>query len=204
MNPRRSLPLLLLTGFAGALAGILAAHMLSQKSVALQGGTWLPQPRALAPFRLTDLQGRSFDNQSLRGHASLLFFGYSSCPDVCPTTLATIQTVLRHSPIAGLQVLFVTIDPERDSPATLGPYLRAFDGTAIGLYGSAGALAALEKSLGARAERRDGPAGASRFDHTATLYLLDGSGRMAAVFTPPITAGVLSADLHALAQASIL
>ena len=178
--------------------------MLSQKSVALQGGTWLPQPRALAPFRLTDLQGRSFDNQSLRGHASLLFFGYSSCPDVCPTTLATIQTVLRHSPIAGLQVLFVTIDPERDSPATLGPYLRAFDGTAIGLYGSAGALAALEKSLGARAERRDGPAGASRFDHTATLYLLDGSGRMAAVFTPPITAGVLSADLHALAQASIL
>ncbi len=96
MNPRRSLPLLLLTGFAGALAGILAAHMLSQKSVVLQGGTWLPQPRALAPFRLTDLQGRSFDNQSLRGHASLLFFGYSSCPDVCPTTLATIQSVLRH------------------------------------------------------------------------------------------------------------
>ncbi len=178
--------------------------MLSQKRVALQGGTWLPQPRELAPFRLTDLRGGPFDNRSLLGHASLVFFGYSSCPDVCPATLATIQAVLRHAPIAGLQVLFVTIDPERDSPAALSTYLRAFDATLIGLYGSAGALASLEKSLGARADRHDGPAGASRFDHTATLYLLDGRGRMAAVFTPPITAAVLSADLHALAQASIL
>src|SRR5260221_8243210 len=116
MNLRRSLPLLCLTGLAGALAGILAAHMLSQKRVALQGGTWLPQPRELAPFRLTDLRGGPFDNRSLLGHASLVFFGYSSCPDVCPATLATIQAVLRHAPIAGLQVLFVTIDPERDSP----------------------------------------------------------------------------------------
>lgn len=178
--------------------------MLSQKSVALQGGTWLPQPRELAPFRLTELRGESFDNRSLLGHVSLVFFGYSSCPDVCPTTLATIQTVLRRSPIAGLQLLFVTIDPERDTPATLHQYLRAFDGSAIGLYGDAGALAPLEKSLGALAERRDGAAGASGFDHTATLYLLDRRGRLAAVFTPPITATVLSADLHTLAQASIL
>jgi protein SCO1/2 len=204
MNPRRSLPLLLLTGLAGALAGVLVAYMLSQKSVALQGGTWLPQPRTLAHFQLTDLQGASFDNQALLGHASLVFFGYSNCPDVCPTTLATIQTVLHHSPIAGLQVLFVTIDPERDTPAALSLYLRAFDGTAVGLYGDAAALAPLEISLGALAERRDAPAGARRFDHTATLYLLDGRGRMAAVFTPPITARALSADLRTLAQASIL
>jgi protein SCO1/2 len=204
MNLRRSLPPLLLTGLAGALAGVLVAHMLSQKRVALQGGTWLPQPRVLARFQLTDLQGGSFDNQALLGHASLVFFGYSSCPDVCPTTLATVQTVLRHSPIAGLQVLFVTLDPERDTPATLGEYLRAFGSTAVGLYGSAAALAPLEASLGAFAERRDAPGGGYRFDHTATLYFIDGRGRMAAVFTPPITATALSADLHTLAQASVL
>jgi protein SCO1/2 len=204
MNLRRPLPVLLLTGLAGALAGVLVAHMLAQKSVALQGGTWLAQPRALARFQLTDLQGRSFDNHSLLGHASLVFFGYSNCPDVCPTTLATIQTVLRQAPIAGLQVLFVTINPERDTPAALSRYLRAFDPTVVGLYGSAAALAPLEQSLGALAERRDTTAGGYRFDHTATLYLLDERGRMAAVFTPPISATALGADLHTLAQASIL
>ena len=204
MNLRRSLPLLLTTGLAGALAGVLVAHMLSQKSVALQGGTWLPQPRALERFQLTDLQGRSFDNQALLGHPTLLFFGYSNCPDVCPTTLATIQALLRQSPIAGLQVLFVTIDPARDTPAALGQYLRAFDSTVIGLYGSDAARAPLERSLGALAERRDAPAGTYRVDHTATLYLLDARGRMAAVFTPPLTARALSADLRYLAQASIL
>lgn len=204
MNLRRPLPLLLLTGLAGALAGLLVARMLSQKSIVLQGGTWLPQPRAIAPFSLTDLQGQSFGNRSLLGHPSLLFFGYSSCPDICPATLATIQTVLRGAPRPGLQVLFVTIDPERDTPATLEPYLRALGGNVVGLYGSAAALAPLEQSLGALIERRDGPAGGYLIDHTATLYLLDARGRMAAVFTPPLSAAALGADLSTLAQASIL
>jgi protein SCO1 len=204
MNLRRPLPLLLLTGLAGALAGLLVARMLSQKSLVLQGGTWLPEPRAVAPFSLTDLQGRSFSNQRLLGHPSLLFFGYSSCPDICPTTLATIQSVLRGSPRPALQVLFVTIDPERDTPATLEAYLHAFGGNVVGLYGSEAALAPLEQSLGALAERRGGTPAGYRIDHTATLYLIDAKGRMAAVFTPPLTAAALRADLATLAQASIL
>jgi protein SCO1/2 len=204
MNLRRPLPLLLLTGLAGAFAGLLVARMLSQKSVVLQGGTWLPEPRAVAPFSLTDLQGRSFSNPALLGHPSLLFFGYSSCPDICPTTLATIQTVLRSSPRPALQVLFVTIDPERDTPATLEAYLHAFGGHVVGLYGSEAALAPLERSLGALPGRRGGTAAGYRIDHTATLYLIDAKGRMAAVFTPPLTAAALGADLATLAQASIL
>jgi protein SCO1/2 len=204
MTVRRSLPLLLLTGIAGALAGILVARMLSQKSIALQSGTWLPQPRAVAQFTLTDLQGKSFDNQALLGQPSLVFFGFSNCPDVCPTTLAAIQAVQRQAPIARLRVLFVTTDPERDTPAVLDQYLRAFGADVIGLYGSAAALAPLEKSLGALAERRDAPGGGYTIEHTGTLYLLDRRGRMAAVFTPPITATALGADLRTLAQASIL
>ncbi len=196
--------MLLLTGLAGALAGLLVARMLSQKSLVLQGGTWLPEPRAVAPFSLTDLQGRSFSNQTLLGHPSLLFFGYSSCPDICPTTLATIQGVLRGSPRPALQVLFVTIDPERDTPATLEAYLHAFGGNVVGLYGSEAALAPLEQSLGALVERRGGTPAGYRIDHTATLYLIDARGRMAAVFTPPLTAAALRADLATLAQASIL
>ena len=196
--------MLLLTGLAGALAGLLVARMLSQKSFVLQGGTWLPQARAVAPFSLTDLQGRSFSNPALLGHPSLLFFGYSSCPDICPTTLATIQAVLRDSPRPALQVLFVTIDPQRDTPATLGPYLHAFGGHVVGLYGSEAARAPLERSLGALAERRGGSAGGQLIDHTATLYLIDAQGRLAAVFTPPLSAAALGADLSTLAQASIL
>jgi len=76
-----------------------------------------------------------------------------------------------------------TIDPERDTPAALEPYLRAFGGGLVGLYGSVAARAPLERSLGALAERREGPAGSYRFEHSATLYLLDAQGRMAAVFT---------------------
>lgn len=204
MNLRRPLPLLLLTGLAGALAGLLVARMLSQKSLVLQAGTWLPEPRALASFSLTDLQGRPFSNQALLGHPSLLFFGYSSCPDICPTTLATIQAVLRASPRPALQVLFVTIDPERDTPATLEPYLHAFGSNVVGLYGSEAARAPLERSLGAFAERGGGTAGGERIDHTATLYLIDARGRMAAVFTPPLSAAALGADLSTLAQASVL
>jgi protein SCO1/2 len=204
MNLRRPLYLLLLTGIAGALAGLLLARMLSQKSIVLQGGTWLPEPRTIASFQLTDLKGQPFGNRALLGHPSLLFFGYSNCPDVCPTTLATIEAALRRSPVTGLQVLFVTVDPERDTPAALASYLRAFGGHVVGLYGDRSARAPLEKSLGALAERRDGPAGGYRFEHTATLYLLDGRGRMAAVFTPPIAAAALGADLATLAKASIL
>ena len=74
----------------------------------------------------------------------------------------------------------------------------------VGLYGSTAALMPLERSLGALAERREGPAGSYRFEHSATLYLLDTKGRMAAVFTAPISAAALGADLSTLAQASIL
>ena len=204
MNLRRSLPLLLITGLTGALAGALVAHMLSQKSIALQAGTWLPQPRALERFQLTDLQGRLFDNQALLGHPTLVFFGYSSCPDVCPATLAAIAATQRQAPIADLRVLFVSIDPEHDTPAVLGPYLRAFGGGITGLYGSATALRPLEQDLGALASRRESPGGGYVLEHTGTLYLLDHRGRMAAVFSPPVNAAVLGADLRTLARASAL
>ena len=162
-----------------------------------------PWPKERYPTS-AELEGHGFGNLALLGHPSLLFFGYSNCPDVCPTTLATIQAALRGSRVTGLRVVFVTVDPERDTPAALESYLRAFGGQVVGLYGDHAALAPLARSLGALAERRDGPAGGGRIEHTATLYLLDGKGRMAAVFTPPIAAAALGADLATLAKASIL
>jgi len=201
MNIRRSLPWIVLTGLVSLAAGVLLARMLAQKPVALQSGTWLPQSRPLAPFRLTDLQGRPFANSALLGHPSLVFFGFTYCPDVCPTTLATLREVLAQQPLAGLRVIFITVDPERDTPTTLRHYLGAFSPDFTGLYGAGRELAPLMTSLGAIAVRQPLPDGGYTIDHSATLYLIDRHGRMAAVFSPPFAAAALSADLKRVAQA---
>jgi protein SCO1 len=204
MNWPRPLPLLLLIGMAGALAGILAARMLAQNSVRLQAGTLLPAPRALAPLRLSDLDGAAFTNASLQGHPSLVYFGYASCPDVCPAALTALAAVRRRAPLAGLQLLFITVDPEHDTPDLLKGYLAAFGGGFIGLRAGEHALAPLLQDLAASADRRELPGGTRAINHTATLYLLDRHGRLAAVFTPPFNPALLDADLRALARASAI
>ena len=204
MKLRRLLPLLLLTGLTGAIAGLFIAHMLTQRTITLQGGTALPEPRALQPFLLRDTAGRAFANPALRGHPTLLYFGFTSCPDVCPATLAMLRDLWRQALPAGLQVLFVTIDPEHDTPAVLTQYLAAFSNEFIGLRAAPGALAPLLRNLNAYAGRKQLPGGQHAFDHSATLYLLDTQGRLAAVFTPPFTAAAIGADLRTLAREAAL
>jgi protein SCO1 len=204
MQFTRALPWIVTTAALGALAGGITARMLAQKPVTLQSGTWLPQPRALPPFQLTDFDGRPFGNGALQGHASLLFFGYTYCPDVCPATLAILRDVQRQAPIAGLKFLFITVDPERDTPVVLKQYLGTFSAEFVGLYASGAGLGPLMRSLAAGTERQGLPAGNYQLNHSATLYLLDRRGRLAAVYSPPFTASTLGTDLRSLAQASLL
>jgi len=191
-------------GVAAAIAGALLARLLTQAPVPLAGGTWLPESRALAAFQLNDTTGASFDNRSLKGEPHLLFFGFTYCPDVCPTTLATLAEVHADKALAGLKVLFVTVDPERDSAANLRQYLNAFSHDFIGLRGTANELAPLLRSLGAIAVRQELPDGNYTMDHTAAIYLLDRDGRYAAAFTPPFTPARLKADLGRIAAAGRL
>jgi len=191
-------------GTAAVLVGVLLARMLGATSVPLESGTWLPQPRTLPQFHLQDLSGADFGLEQLRGHPTLLFFGFTNCPDVCPTTLATLAQVQRAPPLPGSQVLFITIDPERDSAASLQVYLGAFNNRFVGARGDAAALAPLLKSLGAIAVREKLPDGSYTMDHSATLYLLDTRGRLVAVFSPPFSAARLAADLHRVAAAARL
>lgn len=200
----RSLPWLAATALLGAATGAYTARMLAQKPVVLQSGTWLSPPRALPEFQLTDDDGRRFDNAALQGHPSLLFFGYSSCPDICPATLAMLRQVQRQAPLAGLRYLFITVDPERDTPAVLRRYLSNFSPDFTGLSGSHDTLGAMMRSLAAASERLSLPGGNYQLSHSATLYLLDRRGRLAAVYSPPLTAAALSADLRTLSQASVL
>ncbi|HEY4973706.1 MAG TPA: SCO family protein [Steroidobacteraceae bacterium] len=200
----RTLVLLASIGAAAVLVGALLARMLGATSVPLESGTWLPQPRPLPEFHLQDLSGAEFDLTRLRGHPTLLFFGFTNCPDVCPTTLATLTQVQRTAPLPGTQVVFITIDPERDSAASLQVYLGAFSNSFVGARGNAAALAPLLKNLGAIAVRQNLPDGSYTMDHSATLYLLDSDGRLVAVFSPPFSAPKLAADLHRVAAATHL
>jgi protein SCO1/2 len=204
MKLSRALPWIVAIALLGALAGGIAARMLTQKPLNLQSGTWLPQPRALAQFQLTDLHGQPYGNAALNGHPTLLFFGYSNCPDVCPATLAMLHEVARQAPLAGLEIVFVSLDPERDTPATLRQYLAGFSSDFIGLTADQKALQPLLSSLSADATRQSLPGGGYRLSHTATLYLLDTHGHLVSVYSPPLATATLTADLRAIAQSAVL
>ncbi len=184
-----------LVGAAAVALGMMLAQLLAPASVSLAAGTWLPRPAAVSDFQLTDLSGHDFTLQSLRGHPALLFFGFTNCPDVCPLTLATLSQ-LPPAVLPGLRVLFVTIDPARDSLSVLHAYLAAFNPAFLGARGSQAQLDPLLKSLHVSAQRENLPDGGYTMQHSATLYLLDTQGRLAAVFTPPFSVGALSTDLR--------
>ncbi len=203
MNRRLILALSLL-GVAATLTGVIVARMIDGNAIALKDGTWLPTHRPVADFHLQDLAGHDFAVPQLQGHPTLLFFGFTSCPDVCPTTLATLAQTERAGALPGAQVLFVSIDPQRDTAAALAAYLKAFSGDFTGIRGDDAALAPLLKSLGAIAVKQPLPDGSYTMDHSATLYLLDTHGRLAAVFSPPFNVSGLEEDLRRIASSGAL
>lgn len=168
----------------------------------LQAGTWLPETRAFDTPALTTSLGQPFTAAGFAGHASVIFFGFTNCPDVCPTTLAVLAQAKQASKAANLAIYLVTVDPERDSPEVLRNYLAGFDPEFIGLTGEPLALKSFTHSLGAAVAKVDLPGGHYSMDHSATLFLLDDAGRLRAVFTPPYEAAKLAADLDAAIAAA--
>ena len=134
------------------------------------------------------------------GQYRTVYFGYAYCPDVCPTTLALLAQLARGPQPLELTPVFVTVDPARDDQETLRRYVEAFGGGLVGLRGEAAALEPLTASLGAAWEVAPLAGGGVRVDHTATLYYLDATGRLAAVFTPPFSLPKLREDLALLGR----
>jgi protein SCO1/2 len=201
---RRKFLTILSIGLGAVLAGALLARLVSSSPVVLESGTWLPEPRELGAFQLSDQAGHTWNNASLQGHPSLVFFGYTYCPDICPTTLAMLAEVLRRTPLEGARVLFVSVDPERDSAATLKDYVSAFNPDFIGLRGDEASLEPFMRSLGAIAMRQPLADGNYTMDHSATLFLLDKRGQLAAVFSPPLSAERLTADFTRIVRSGQL
>jgi protein SCO1/2 len=188
----------------GALAGAYVARTLMRPAVpSLEAGTALPQPRVLAPFDLVDTQGVAAKPETLRGNPSLVFFGFTHCPDVCPTTLALLtsvqkQAALQDEKLAGLKVVLISVDPERDTPEQLGKYIGSFGGDLIGLTGNPPEIVKATRSFGVAAARVELAGGNYTMDHSAAVFVLDSQARIVAVFTPPLSAAALTRDVKRL------
>ena len=165
----------------------------------LASGTWFPVAREVGEFTLTDAAGQAFTRQRLAGAPTLVFFGFTHCPDVCPTTLAKLAQVRAQAQLPQLRVLFVSVDPARDTPAVIGQYVHAFDPQFEGVTGTPAAIATLAARFGVAVQRVELPGGDYTMDHSAVVFLLDAAGHIAAVFTPPFDTAAMSADLRAAA-----
>lgn len=130
-------------------------------------------------FRLTDHNGKARTLADFRGKAVVLFFGYTHCPDVCTTTLADLAQVMQllGSDAAKVQVLFITVDPERDKPEILTQYVSAFYPSFLGLYGDAQATAQAAKAFYVAYEKRPTTSGYN-MDHSVGAYLIDPNGKV--------------------------
>ena len=195
MTSKRARWLLALAAVCAALAGFWLAHQLDRGSPQLASGTWLPQSKPVIDFELTDTSGQAFTRRDLTGAPTLVFFGFTHCPDVCPTTLVKLAQVHRRAAIAGLRVLFISVDPQRDTPPLLGQYLRAFDPQFRGLTGDPRTIARLAANFGVAVNRVELPGGDYTMDHSAVVFLLDDSAHIVAIFTPPFDVAALSTDL---------
>jgi protein SCO1 len=147
----------------------------------LVGDFGKPPPAAAigGPIRLTDQSGAPFDSASLAGKPYAVFFGFTHCPEVCPTTLYELSTDLKQLGDAAkeLRVLFVTVDPERDTPEFLENYLANFDPRIMGLTGTADEIAAVAKSFRVFYEKVATGEGDYTMNHTALVYLMDRHGQ---------------------------
>lgn len=196
-------------GIAGLLvaagAGVATARYLARRHAAAavtQVALVYPVPRALPPFSLIAQDGSAFDAARLRGRYTFLLFGYTNCPDVCPTTLLALKQVRSLladlAPASQPQMALVTVDPKRDTPERLGAYTSHFDPSFFGVTGSEPAIDALALAIGVAIERGAERDGAYSVDHTAALFLINPDGRVAAVFPTPHEAPRIAADYRAI------
>ncbi len=143
-----------------------------------------PKPSAIGgPFRLVAQDGNTVTEQDFRGRPSLVFFGYTHCPDVCPTTLFDVSEIFRKlGPDKKISAVFVSVDPERDTPAILKDYLSSFDSRIVGLSGTPEAVAAAAKAYRVFYRKSPGENGEYTMDHSAIVYLMDKQGRFVSAF----------------------
>ena len=187
-----------LAGIAGMAANLLfrdAPPTPLQDPVA----TVLEPPRALPELELIDHRGEAVDRARFEGGWDLLFFGFTHCPDVCPTTLydlAQASAIIEEHGGTAPDVYMVTVDPARDDAETLAAYVPFFDRDFTGITGSLPELEVLFRNLGVAYGYRDRDDGSYDVDHTPALFLIDPEGRFRALYNPPYRVADLATSLR--------
>lgn len=172
-----------------AIGAAIAACALAMSVAGCSGGdkpafknTDITGAKYASGFSLRDPSGKTRTLAEFKGKVTTVFFGFTQCPDVCPTTLAEMKTVKSALGPQGadLQVVFVTVDPERDVPAVLAEYVGAFDPAFVGLTGSPEEIAAVAREFKVFYEKRPGRTNPAAYtiDHTAGTYVFDRQGRI--------------------------
>jgi protein SCO1/2 len=164
----------------------------------LRAGTALPESRSIADFSLTDQDGRPFTREDLRGHWTLVFTGFTNCPDICPATLATLADLRHRVAREDLRFLFVSVDPKRDTPEVIRRYLAHFGAGISGATGTREEIERFTSGLGLAQVVNPGAGGEYTVDHSTALVLIDRRARLAGYFQAPHAADAIAADLAAL------
>ncbi len=209
MSRTQTLALAAVVAIVAVAAGILSARWVLQRQAgaqsALTTATLLSPPRPVPPLALVDQDNRPFDAQRLRGGWSLLFFGFTSCPDACPTTMAALAQT--NKLLADLpeelrpRVVLISVDPERDTPERLGAYVKAFDPSFTGATGTKAAIDELAQRMGVLAATRPLEGGGYTVDHSASVFLIDPDGALHALFSAPHTPKLIADDYRRIAGA---
>lgn len=176
----------------------------------LQAVQRFPQPRALPKFNLQQSDGTPLVPGELKGHWTLVFMGFTHCPDICPTTLAQLAQAQKQwaalPDATRPRVLFISVDPERDSPDRIGEYAHGFDKDTLAATTNIPALEQLAKSMSMVFMKVPAPEGAPAdqytVDHSAALAVLDPQARMAGVIVPPLDPRAIAADMLLLTKDS--
>lgn len=172
-------------------------YVLSHQETLLQG-TILNQERAMPAYHLTDMDGKPFTEQQLKGQWTWIFFGFMSCPQLCPTTLTTLSRMYqtleaKHMDILP-RVMLISLDPERDTLQKLGPYVKAFNPHFYAATGREADVQWLAQQLGVAFERINLQGKAYTLEHSGVIMVVDPQGQLRAFLTPPYTPDALVHD----------
>lgn len=180
-------------------AAVLLLNRSQEPSYAYNGGVFSP-PAAAAPLNLTDTNGDPFTLDEVKGDVALVYFGYTTCPDVCPTTLTDLQAVKDDlgADADRVKIVMVTIDPERDTQDKLGEYLAFFDPEFIGLRGDAVQTEQFKQDYGITVERVEYPESATKYllNHSALVYLIDPEGQLLLTFPYGMDPALIAQDVE--------
>ena len=202
MFPFSNKPLLFGICLLALIAGAGLAHWQQAPSYTVSNATVLDYPRPVPELDLIDHEGAAFTNERLQNTWTVVFFGFTHCPDVCPTTMSmlanTMKRIEAENPAAIPQVVMISVDPARDTPEQLKKYVPFFSPDFVGVTGTEAQIASLTEKMGVASRRV--PLGPDEYtiDHTSALFVINPDGALSALSSSPHLPEVLANDLLAL------